>query len=378
MNTPNKSSSVHTVCHLTSVHSRYDTRIFLKECRTLAAAKYLTYLVVADGRGDELRDGVRIVDAGASRGRLDRMRHAPSRVLKKAIAIDAEIYHLHDPELIPIGLTLKKYGKKVIFDAHEDLPTQLLGKPYLNKPLLWILSKTFSHYERWACRQLDGIIAATPFISKKFQKINENSINVGNYPLLGELSFDDNENSARREKIAYVGGVSEIRGIRELVQAMTLTNSGVRLQFAGKFSESELEISVKSERGWGHVDELGFLDREGVRTVLSESIAGIVTFHPTAAHLDALPMKMFEYMSAGVPVIASNFPLWKEIIDKSQCGVCVDPLNPSAIACAIDDLAKDLDKAEQMGRNGQRAVQECYNWSIETAKLLEFYDRLSR
>jgi glycosyltransferase involved in cell wall biosynthesis len=366
------------ICHLTSVHSRYDTRIFLKECRTLASANYSTHLVVADGKGDETRDGVRIIDAGASRGRLDRMRHAPSRVLKKALAVNAKIYHLHDPELIPIGLALKKSGKKVVFDAHEDVPTQLLGKPYLNKPLRWVLSKIFSHYESWACRQLDGIVAATPFICRKFEKINRNSVNVGNYPLLGELSLGSGDNSTKQRKVAYVGGVSLIRGIRELVHAMMLAQSDVRLQFAGKFSEMELERLVKAEKGWNRVDELGFLDRNGVRTVLSESIAGMVTFHPTAAHLDALPIKMFEYMSAGIPVIASNFPLWQEIIDDSKCGVCVDPLDPVAIARAIDYLASNFEEAEQMGRSGQKAVQERYNWNIETKKLLEFYRNLSK
>ena len=74
---------------------------------------------------------------------------------------------------------------------------------------------------------------------------------------------------------------------------------------------------------------------------------------------------MFEYMSSGVPVIASNFPLWREIIEGNNCGICVDPLNPTAIATAIDTLAKDPDRARQMGRNGQKAVLEKFNWSAE-------------
>jgi glycosyltransferase involved in cell wall biosynthesis len=363
---------MHRIVHLTSAHPRHDTRIFMKQCRTLAAHGYDVTLVVADGKGAELRDGVRIVDAGQLAGRLNRILRSSRRVFDLALKLNADLYHLHDPELIPAGLKLKRLGKTVIFDSHEDVPRQLLGKPYLGPLSRQLLSRTYGLFERYACARFDGIVAATPFIRDSFLKINPNTVDINNFPMIGELG-EPVPWADKQSEVCYVGGIGAIRGVTELVQAGALLRSAARVNLVGQFSEPDVEAAAKADPGWTRVNPLGFLDRAGVREVLRQSVAGVVAFHRLPNHVDAHPTKMFEYMSAGIPVIASNFPLWRSIIEGNQCGLCIDPLDVRALAGAIDYLVTHPENARRMGENGRKAVLEKYNWALQAKKLTNFY-----
>lgn len=368
---------MYRIAHLTSAHPRNDIRIFLKECSSLAAAGFNVSLVVADGKGHEFKSGVNIYDVGILPGRLNRMWHTTNKIFAEAKQLDVDVYHLHDPELMPIGVKLKKLGKKVIFDAHEDLPKQLLGKHYLNPLLSKFLSIALAKYEQLTCKNFNAIVAATPIIRDKFLKINTSSIDINNFPLQQELAPKIASDGYKKNNgVCYLGAINQVRGIKEMIAAMALLTTNTRLKLAGNFNEFSIKTSVKGYAGWQRVDELGMISRKEVSELLADSFAGIVTFHPLPNHLDAQPNKMFEYMSAGIPVIASDFPLWRQIIEEHHCGICVDPLDPQAIAQAIDYLATHADEAQQMGENGQQAIAKYYNWAIEEKKLLNLYGKL--
>ena len=371
-----KTRSQIKVCHLSSAHTSTDIRIFRKECTSLAHAGYNVTFIVGLAESEEI-EGVKIIGLDYKKGgRSKRMYKGVNAVYREALIQDADIYHFHDPELLRIALKLKRKGKVVIYDIHEDVPKQILSKHWINKYLRKLVSNLFKSYENYIASRLDYLITATPVIEQIFKQVNPNTIAINNYPLESEYGSISNWSDKKRQ-ICYVGGISQIRGLKELIDSLEFVKSDVRLLLAGKFSPASFEQELKTLKGWEKVDFVGLVGRERLTELLAESMIGMVTFLPVPNHIDAQPNKMFEYMSSGIPVIGSNFNLWKDILEKHECGVCVDPADPQAIAKAIDELAEDSDKAKSMGEKGINAVYKYFNWSAEFDKLLKVYDQLA-
>lgn len=362
------------VCHMTSAHARYDVRILIKQCRSLAKHGYDVTLIVNDDKSDEIIDGVKIISTGfIPNSRLDRFVNSKKRMMKKAIEVNADIYQFHDPDLISIGNKLKKYGKKLIFDSHEDVPQQIEDKEWIPKIIRKSVAKIYQIYEKSSVKNYDGVISVTPHIVERFKSINKNSIMVTNYPII-----DINENIIRKptKAVCFAGGISEQWSHDKIIRAIEDID-GIKYILAGA-AENEYLNMLKSFPAWQKVEYRGKVPHAEVKSIYAESIAGMALNISTQAKGQGTlgNTKLFEFMEAKLPVICSNYTLWEEIIDKYKCGICVDPNNADEIKNAVNYIINNPEEARTMGENGRMAVIEKFNWGTQEKILLDLYQKL--
>lgn len=361
-----------TVAHLTSVHMPDDVRIASRECAALQHAGYRVVLVAPRGRPP--RPGLPTVFVKRSRNRALRILVSPWRVLAAAVRVKADVYHVHDPELILTGLALKALRRRVIYDAHEDIAKQIAGKQWIPTALRPILSRLSAPLESLADRYFDAVIVVTPLSRRRFRTCRRVAV-IRNFPLLHEFDMDvlSPPYEERDPLIAYVGAISPERGLWTMVEAVSrVAVRGVRLQLAGPISASLL-ADGRARNGWQRVDILGYLSRNEVREVLSRSRVGLAVLAPLPNYLDSYPTKLFEYMAAGIPSIVSDFPPWRAVIEKAGCGVVVDPGNVASVAAAISTILENPGQAAEMGMRGRRAVATEFNWDTEASALVALY-----
>jgi glycosyltransferase involved in cell wall biosynthesis len=370
-----RSTDAPRVVHLTSVHKHNDPRIFAKECRTLAALGYDVHYVVPNAP-DEGHDGVRLwgVATDPSAGRAVRMTRTVAQVLRTARSLDADVYHLHDPELIPAGLLLAHEGRRVVYDAHEDLLDDILVKPWIRPRLRAVAARAGAGALRWAAQRFSAVVVATPTIQERFASYGCEATVVNNFPMLGE--FEGLDAVADKERaVCYVGGITELQGARVMVDAMAGIDA--TLHMAGGFAPG-LQEDLSGLPGWSRVEAYGRVGRAELVEILARSRVGLCLYAPVPGYVLCQPTKVYEYMAAGLPVIASDFPLWRTIVTDNDCGFCIDPTDPVLAREKIQWLLDHPDEAEAMGRNGRRAAEARYSWEPEARKLGSLYEELLR
>ncbi|MHB9027614.1 MAG: glycosyltransferase family 4 protein [Candidatus Latescibacterota bacterium] len=369
------------VCHLTSVHVPFDTRIFTKECRSLARAGHEVHLV-AGHISDEIRDGVHLHSVNKSAGRIKRMTVTVSHVFRKALEIDADIYHFHDPELVPVGLLLKLRGKRVIYDIHEDYSSWLTFNEGIPSWLRNTAAQAFTGLEGLAVRRFDALVTVTPSIYHHFEAMNRRTVLVRNFPREEEFAPDGEGDipwESRENAVCYIGGIFPKRGLAEMVRAVSLVRESIpaKLLLGGDITPAARELLDRlPAREMEPVECFGRVSRSQIAEIFRRSKAGLTILHPERNFLVSYPTKLFEYLSAGLPVVCSDFPLFRELDDGTGACLFVDPLDPRAIADAILHLLTHPEEAEAMGRRGRSAIRERFNWSSEERTLLELYESL--
>lgn len=374
-------STMH-ICHLTSVHDWNDVRIYVKMCGSAVADGFRVDLVAPVATGNPVTDSgeVTVHALRKYRSRLLRSSLGTLRAMRKAIALHANVYHVHDPELLPAVLALRLFQQRVIFDFHEEFSAQLKTKPYLGRWLRAVAARLARCWELLLCIGASSLVTATPRIRDRLPIRREAATIIHNYPSLSEFPAPTHTPFDRRSRAAYyVGGITEIRGCFEMIaaaSALTLTGSQIDIRIAGPFESPDLEREAKLASEHINLTVLGRRSRDDVAADLDDVLVGLVLFKPHPNHRYSLPNKLFEYMAAGVPVLASSFPLWAEIVKRSSCGLTVDPEDPMAIANAIREIADDRSGAARMGQAGRSAVERIYHWGSQWEVLRKLYTRM--
>ena len=273
------------------------------------------------------KKGVHIVGVGKrEKSRLLRMTKNARMVYQAAVKLDADFYHFHDPELLPFASRLKKRGKIVIFDSHEDVPAQIMDKPWIPEAVRKCISEIYKKYETHVIRHIDAVVAATPYIAEQFSNRAKRVIIVNNYPKLSDVQYHQNSFNERVSLLCYAGGINDNRGESIMKDAMKSVHG--TLLIAGDH---------KKETD-GNVIYIGLQNRQGINELYKISVCGLCILKPIENYFYSQPIKMYEYMAAGLPFVCSDFPLWREVVNKSGGGICVDPANTNDISEAIEYL----------------------------------------
>jgi glycosyltransferase involved in cell wall biosynthesis len=354
------------ILHASSVHAATDNRIFQKECLALAQ-NGLTIHLAAISAQDVTTAGVNIHGLPEELNRFRRAALGSYRIWKLLRRIRPDALHIHDPELIPLAVLWKAVTRRpAVYDAHEDLRKQVLAKPYLPKWARRPAAALAGVLELAADRRLSLIVAATPAIARNFHRAPV--AQVQNFPWLASFERVTPIEQAAAQNVTYVGGLDRERGAFELFAALeTRHDPPWTLTIAGPLSDE-----VQQRISEGDVSNMSYVGRRPVSEVpeiISSGIAGVVLFQPLPNHLESQPTKLFEYMAAGRPFVASDFPYWRELLGRFDCGTYADPTDPAAIRRAIESLVVDIGRAKQMGLRGRAAVEEWFTFEKEAQKL---------
>lgn len=366
-----------TVVHMTTVHHPLDPRIYYKQCKSLQNAGFRVTLLAPDAERVIEENDINVISIKKQKNKLKRMVFSTIEAYKKARKQKADYYHIHDPELLPVAWLLKKKTNVVVYDIHEDYVTSIMQKEYIPKPLRRLIAGTYSVIEKALSRRLELCLA-----EKYYQEKYSRGTCILNYPVLNEAVLGRTIHEGKAEnKLIYTGNVSEDRGA-EIHAQLPKLDKDISVHLYGKCPRPLAEemyalAGEQSDRLYIEgIDQYVPKDEIDRNYVSHQWLAGIALFPPTEHYMKKELTKFFEYMTAGLPVICSDFPAWKEFIKTYSCGIAVNPRNDQEIKQAIDFLRSNVNEAKRMGENGRKAVLEKLNWGNEEKKLIDWYEEM--
>jgi len=362
------------VCVITTVHPPNDIRIS-KELDTLVKAGYDVVYIAQKGKFDN--DKVTFWPITVYHDRIKRLRKGSREAFGKALEANADIYHFHDPELIGLGKKLKRRGKKVVYDIHEEYPSVILSKNWIPKIFRSPIARFADKYERRAVEQMDGIVVVVPEQLERFPNKKEVAI-LPNYPETEFLNSMRKNTDEDRVRFVYSGSIDVDRSIKEMMDAFFMLNDkyNISLDLLGPIHNEELKEYINhKQKESDALTYRGVLPYNDAIEVVSQCDIGLMVMHRGRSKEMSSPLKMFEYLGLGLPIIASDFKKWHEVLDERPCALFVDSDSAEDIAEKMEILIKDEKLRSQM-RDNAIEISRKYTWKSVEDRLLKLYRSL--
>jgi glycosyltransferase involved in cell wall biosynthesis len=174
--------------------------------------------------------------------------------------------------------------------------------------------------------------------------------------------------------IIYIGTLSEARGIMELISAAEHLKGIAELWLLGGWNDQAFKSKCEKLAGFKNTKYLGTVNHEDVTKILNVASVGLCTLHPIDTFKDSYPIKVFEYMQNGLPVLMSNFEMWQGLF----CELCeyTDPMNPQEIADKITIMLRNPLRLKEMASKGKTIINEQFNWDTEAKNLEKLYNKI--
>ena len=364
------------ILHITTVHPRKDTRIFYRECKTIGDQGHEIILIVADGNGDEFSEGVQVLDIGKEQSRILNFLKTYGKLKKKIRKIAPDIVHFHDPELMFLGKSVSRMGIPVVFDIHENVSEQILDKEYIPKFMRKFISYVYRKIEIAIIKAFHLIIAEHSY-KDAYKDKGKSLTTLLNLPDISHFNSYINLNRTGNE-IFYIGAVTEERGLAVTLESLKILKQrevDFFMHFIGRVPNESKKL-VQLEGLENNVKFYGRMDSKKGFEISKNCVVGLSVLKPIKNYVGSYSTKIFEYMAIALPVITSNFPLYKNVVEKYKCGFCIDPFSSVELADKIEELIKNPSYVQHLGSNGLAAVNQNYNWSDEKNKLIELYQQI--
>lgn len=364
------------ICHVISGYYRTDTRIFHRQCISLKNNGYKVSIYTNDGEKSETIDGIKIYSTKSWK-RWKVLLFAKKQFLKSLIELNYDIYQLHSPELLPLVKPLKKLNKKVIYDAHEDMPNHIKEKEWIPVFLRIIISKLYKIYQDHIFKKIDYLISPHHHIINK-ENLKRKKV-IPNFPLIHKKeSTKLNEYLNRSDMLCYTGTVYFYSNQKEIFKSLEYFPK-LKYKIPGYIDDVLLD-EFKGYKSYNQFEYLGRLSLRKLQDFYKTSTIGIVIYDyklNLGYNIGSYGTnKIFEYMEAGIPLICTDYKLWKDVVEKYKCGICVEPKNYVQIKEALEFLINNKKKAFEMGQNGIKAVNEKFNWKVVEKDYLKIFNQL--